>query len=742
MLRLFLRLGCPVSGMAPNRCIMIKKLSIRGSCSWRFIEPGYIKIKNCIKTLVEVFENRMSQEVESVEGQNSGRLAWSLALFAIGGSLVAFAIGIFFLITTGVSRTITLDDFLIPIPTAAYAIVGVLVASRHPRNLIGWIFIAVSWLYGISLAKDVYQAYGAEMGLTGSVPAMADNLWIPRVLLPTLFVFLLFPDGVPLSRRWGIVFWSAALGLVVQHFALALHPGPVPQFDIEVNPDGFPALAGVLDVVLQVTRLLLVIGIVGAIITFVIRLRRSRGVERQQMKWLSYAICLALLSFVFGTLTWSLWSDNPLVTGLSDFITEITVLGIAVAAGIAILRHRLYDIDLVINRTLVYGALTAIIVLIYVLLVGGLGSLLQAEGSLLISLMVTGLIAVIFQPLRGRLQLAVNRLTFGDRDEPFNALDRLGRRLEGIFSPEMVYPTIVETVAHSLKLPYVAIAVKRGEDLEIAEAHGSAIDEPLTYPLLHQGEVVGRLLVGRRSPGENFTEADDRLLHGFARQAGTAIHAVKLTADLQHSRQNLVTAREEERLRLRRDLHDGLGPALASVIWQADSARDMIHTDPSGAVQLLESSIEQAQSALADIRRLVYGLRPPALDELGLIGALEQAVRQHQQTSVTIEASAPFPPLPAAVEVAAYRIIQEALKNAIEHGKARNCVVCMSVDGGLAPGSLCLTVCDDGIGLPEVIIQGVGLVSMRERAEELGGVFAVHPRQAGGTEVEVRLPLD
>lgn len=220
------------------------------------------------------------------------------------------------------------------------------------------------------------------------------------------------------------------------------------------------------------------------------------------------------------------------------------------------------------------------------------------------------------------------------------------------------------------------------------------------------------------------------------------VRNAQLTADLQRSRHQLVTAREEERLRLRRDLHDGLGPALASVIWQSDSARDMIDTDPPEAAQLLESSITQAQEALADIRRLVYGLRPPALDELGLVGALEQSARQYPQVSITIELPAPLPSLSAAVEVAAYRIIQEALKNAIEHGEARNCVLCLSLNGSPAPGSLDLTIRDDGLGLPEVVTPGVGLVSMRERAEELGGAFAIFSRQVGGTQVEVQLPLD
>jgi signal transduction histidine kinase len=180
-----------------------------------------------------------------------------------------------------------------------------------------------------------------------------------------------------------------------------------------------------------------------------------------------------------------------------------------------------------------------------------------------------------------------------------------------------------------------------------------------------------------------------------------------------------------------------LGPALASVIWQADSARDLVYKDPSEAVQLLEGSIEQAQAALADIRRLVYGLRPPALDELGLVGALDQAAQKHQQTEVTIEAPARLSSLPAAVEVAAYRIVQEAIKNAVEHGKAQKCAVYLALDG-----NLCLTVKDDGLGLPEAVTSGVGLVSMRERAEELGGTFKIHPRPVGGTVVEIRLPLE
>ena len=419
-------------------------------------------------------------------------LAWLLAVAATSATFLSFAVGAYFVLTAGDDRMLILTNLPIPFITAVYAIVGALVASRHPRNPIGWIFLAVGWLNATGLVLGVYKAYGPALGAAGYVPALLQTLWVPAALLPTIFVFLLFPDGRLISRAWRIVSWSAAVGLAVNHVAIALHPGPVPQFGIETNPDGIVELAGVLDIVLQLTGLLLLFGIVGSIAAFVVRLRRSSGIERQQMKWLSYAISLVLLSFLVGSVTWSLW-PGTLATQISDGLTNLAVLGIAVATGIAILRYRLWDIDVVINRTLVYGSLTASVIVLYVLIVAVAGTLIQTEGSLLVSLVATGLIAALFQPLRQRLQRAVNRFTYGERDEPFEALARLGRRLEGIFPSEMVYPTIVETVAHSLKLPYAAISVQRGEQYEIVESYGTLKHEPVAYPLTHQGDVVGQL---------------------------------------------------------------------------------------------------------------------------------------------------------------------------------------------------------------------------------------------------------
>jgi signal transduction histidine kinase len=641
-------------------------------------------------------------------------------------------------------------SFSIAVQIPFYFLVGVWVALgalivwHHPENRIGWLLSLVMPLVALDLLAFGYVTYEATTNATSLLGAAA-LVWLrvtgmPFGMLIFAIALLLFPNVRFLSPRWRLAAWVAVASFLAYLPLKALEPGSLILVPDRLVPDAGSPLAvsearwALLRPLMWLALLSLTLAMGTGLLSLLLRFRRAYGEERQQIKWLvapAFLFFLGVPVVVYGES-----ASSQAIFGLGSGMHMLAVTGMMVAMAIAIFKYRLYDIDIIINRTLVYGVLTVSVVVIYVLIVGGLGALLQAEGNLLISLVATGFVAVLFQPLRQRLQRAVNHFMYGERDDPFEALARLGRRLEGIFSPQMVYPTIVETVAQALKLPYAAIAVKRGEQYEIVEASGDTTREPVVYPLVHQGEVIGRLLVGRRGSGEDFSKADERLLRSFARQAGTAVHAVQLMSDLQRSRQQLVTAREEERLRLRRDLHDGLGPALASVAWQAESARELVHADPPEAVLLLESTIEQAQSALTDIRRLVYGLRPPALDELGLVGALEQAVRP-QQMDVTIEAPAVLPTLPAAVEVAAYRIVREALKNAVEHGRAGNCVVCLALDGHLR-----LTIGDDGQGLPEVVTPGVGLVSMRERAEELGGTFAIRPRQEGGTEVEVSLPLE
>ncbi len=492
--------------------------------------------------------------------------------------------------------------------------------------------------------------------------------------------------------------------------------------------------------------------------------------QRQQTKWFVLGFTgVALVEMVYRLLPLifpSFAQPGSLDTFIGDTLSSFSFLLIPLTIGFAILRYKLWDIDLIINRTLVYATLTVSIVGLYILVVVSLGTLLRGQGNLFISLLATGLIAVLFQPLRFRLQQGVNRLMFGERDNPYQVISHLGQRLETTLVPEAVLPMIVETVTQALKLPYAAITLKQGDEFIIVASHGT---EPgyisrnvgaglaparlaeilsggqvtlLTLPLVYQAEAIGQLLLAPRTRGESFTPADRRLLDDLARQAGIAAHAVRLTTELQRARERLVTTREEERRRLRRDLHDGLGPTLAALNLQAGAVRALIPQDPAQASALVAEWRTTLRAVIADIRRLVYALRPPALDELGLVGALREQAAQYSThagmngVQVALEAPDHLPQLPAAVEVAAYRIAQEALANVVRHAQARTCRLRLWLDDALH-----LEITDDGIGLPEEHRVGVGLLSMRERAEELGGSCIIEPAVPSGTRVSARLPL-
>ena len=495
-------------------------------------------------------------------------------------------------------------------------------------------------------------------------------------------------------------------------------------------------------------------GPLGPIGTFVLlafaQIYRYRKVssreQRQQTKWFVLGltgtvmvnVVYHLLPLIFPVLA----QQNTLYVFISGTISSYSFLLIPLSIGFAILRFKLWDIDIIINRTLVYGTLTVSIIGLYVLVVVSLGTLLQGRANLVISLLATGLIAVIFQPLRLLLQRAVNRLMFGERDNPYHVISHLGQRLETTLVPEAVLPMIVETVTQALKLPYAAITLKQGDEFIIVASHGEQGEIALTLPLVYQAETIGQLLLAPRARGEAFTSADRSLLDDLARQAGIAAHAVRLTTELQRARERLVTTREEERRRLRRDLHDGLGPTLAALNLQAGAVRTLIPQDPDEATALVTEWRSTLRAVIADIRRLVYDLRPPALDELGLIGAIREQATQYSTQAGTngvqmlMEAPDHLPALPAAVEVAAYRIAQEALANVARHAQARTCRIHLWLDDALH-----LSITDDGIGLPEKHRSGVGLLSMRERAEELGGSCSIDSTEFLGTRVSALLPF-
>ena len=475
-------------------------------------------------------------------------------------------------------------------------------------------------------------------------------------------------------------------------------------------------------------------------------IRVSNAIERQQTKWVMYGLTIGMGGYLIIR-TLSLLVSDPMGSGLPVSLgTVITatffILLIPISITIAVVRYRLWDINPIINRTLVYGALSFLTIAFYVLIVGGFALYFRSnETNVVISFIATGVVAILFEPLRQRLQRGVNRLMYGERDDPATVLMRLSQRLDSSLAPDSVLQTIVETLAQTLRLPYAAIALS--DDAQ-ASRFTSTRDLPppelIHLPLNYQTERVGELILAPRAPGESFSPADTKLISIIAQQAGVAGYTVRLNNDLQRSRERLVTAQEEERRRLRRDLHDGVGPTLASLSQRIDTAADLVKDNPQASIELLRELKGQVKGTVADIRRLVYALRPPVLDEFGLVSAIREHVAPYSGPNglqVTFDLTNPLPVLPAAVEVAAYRIALEAFTNIVNHAQATTCLIKVKVENH----SLLLEITDNGKGIVAGTHTGIGLTSMRERAVELGGDYFIENIPSGGTRVRACLPI-
>ena len=464
-----------------------------------------------------------------------------------------------------------------------------------------------------------------------------------------------------------------------------------------------------------------------------LRWRRGGLVVRQQLKWF-----LVTVPFLFASAV--------VVQDFPDALTLGLVLGgaasflMAVAIGLPVLRYGLYEIDVLISRGVVYGLLSGAVAGIYLAAAAAAGGLTGAGWDLSVPVLATVVAAAVLLPVRGRLQRRVDRLFFGDRGAPYTAMARLGRQVEEATTAEPVLSSVVAVVAGSLRLPYAAVELRVGDSWVPSAAWGEPAPQVVAFPLTFQRETVGRLFVGQRAAGERLSPDDERLLASLARQVAPAAHAVALRQALDASRAALVTAREEERRGLRRDLHDGLGPTLAALVLGLQTACTL----PAGSRQqeeLLNTLKAETQGAVTDIRRIVYGLRPPALDELGLAGALRAEVarlgREPSGPSIALHLPGDdLDELPAAVEVAAYRIVIEALTNVLRHARAHHCQIQLRTGPDLR-----LEVRDDGAGLPDGWRAGVGITAMRERAAELGGELTIEPARPHGTRITACLPV-
>ncbi len=481
--------------------------------------------------------------------------------------------------------------------------------------------------------------------------------------------------------------------------------------------------------------------------TQIYRYRRvSNSIEKQQTKWVVYGLTIGVGGYMtLKVFTFMITDPNGsglLIATALNLIAILFVLLLPLSISIAVLRYRLWDINPIINHTLVYGALSASTIAFYVFSVVFFSNYFrQSSANFIVPFIATGVIAFLFEPLREQLQRGVNRLMYGERDDPTTVLTRLSQRLEAALVPDSVLQTIVETLAQTLRLPYAAITLfTLDEEPRVIASFGLPPSELIHLPLTYQTERVGELILAPRSAGDSFTPADMKLINIIAQQAGIAAYTIRLNNDLQKSRERLVTAQEEERRRLRRDLHDGVGPTLASLSQRLDTASDLVKSDPEKSIYLLQELKRQVKGTVAEIRQLVYALRPPVLDEFGLVSAIREHVAPYTGPNgiqVTFDVTEPMPPLPAAVEVAAYRIALEAFTNIVKHAQASACYIKIKTEDN----TLQLEVSDNGKGLPLNNHAGIGLTSMRERANELGGECMIEINPSGGIFVRAKLPL-
>jgi signal transduction histidine kinase len=662
----------------------------------------------------------------SVLSTGLGRVHLGRAAFGCTTVLGAVALGLD--LDTGSSRTL-----IYVAVTEVVALLGVLLTSRRPEHRVSWV-IAIAALWWAIAAFTYGYAVEALVNRPGSLPgglgaAWLDNwAWLPGLALFLSALIVLMPDGRLPSAGW----WPAPTAVLAGTVLSSFWVSTASKFDLNgkqiANPlssnSTVASAAGVTG------SLLVLAGLVASLVAFVARYRRSGGDERQQLRWVVVSGCVSVCLAVIGAFAWGAVPGAAVLPALA-------LLALPTGMVIAILKYRLYELDLVVNRAAVYALLTAGVVGIYVVVVGLVGAYLSRRADLLVSLAVTGVVAVSFQPLREHVQRFVNRLMYGDRDDPYIAIAGLSRILASSLQIETVLPAAVETIGRTLALQYVAVAVDSDRGLAHASAaYGSqGSGEVLVLPLVHQDTPVGELHVAPR-PGEQLRERDRRLIADLAPQVAAAAHAVTLSRELQTARQRLVELREEERRRIRRDLHDGLGPALAGLTLTLEAVGNLAESDLQRAVQLLDSATTQVQTLVGDVRTLIYGLRPAALDELGLAASLRALATRDStcQTTVNVDAPPSLPELPAAVEVAAYWIAQEALTNVLRHAHARTCVIRLTVQ----PSVVRLEIEDDGSGLGEAS-PGLGLHTMRERAAELGGTCEIGPAGGGGTLVSASL---
>jgi signal transduction histidine kinase len=692
----------------------------------------------------------------------------ALALGVFGLTMALTAVGLGLLLVDPIP--VTTEDrpwFIAQFCFAiGYGSFGAFLASRRPSNPIGWLFGAIALASALLVFADEYAIRGLVVA-PGSLPlAVEVDVILPSVaaiVWPAFIALILtlYPTGRPASKRWWSAIW-ASLGLALVYGpSIFLLPGTLTaavrqSVSLHVpNPTGIP-FGQVLHSIVQSP--LLLIPFVLALLSVADRWRGARGDERQQLNWLA-AVCL-LIGLVLAP--WgALQSGASIPVWVSWILGSLLLFGFAfgipAAMAVAILRYRLYEIDVVLNRALVYGALAAFITAVYVGIVVGIGTLIGSRGqpNLALSIAATAVVAVAFQPVRERIERVANRLVYGQRATPYEVLAQFSHRVAGAYANEDVLPRLARVLGEGTGAASASVWI-RGNGHAVAAATWPA--EALPVPpeeadrvaaVRHQGEELGELAVKKR-PGEPVTPVEEKLLTDLAAQAGQVLRNVRLTADLQarlqqistqaadlrESRQRIVAAQDAERRRLERNIHDGAQQHLVALAVKLRLTATLARRDAARARPSIDDLRRQTRDALETLRTIAAGLYPPALRDGGIATALRaQAMLATVPLEVIDHLRGRYP---EDLEAAVYFCCQEAIQNAVKHARASRITVRLAdQDGGLT-----FSVSDDGHGFdPSTARRGAGMQNMTDRIAAAGGLLGVVSGEGKGAIVSGRIPL-
>jgi signal transduction histidine kinase len=688
------------------------------------------------------------------------RIAWSLAAVTF---VVVCCTATLVVLNRGVLRTLNEAspiEILLPI---GYALVGALVASRRPSNPIGWIMLGIAIF--AALTGIGYQYVVRDLTVGRELPGAAFLgwlwLWVTGLIFPSglvVVLVLLFPDGRLPSRRWrwviGAGAFFSAVGILAGGFATR-EIMPIERFGSIPNPFWVRALgdgqSGPLAFVWLSSIGLLTMSVVGA----VLRLRRSHGEEREQLKWFVYAVATTIAGVIALVVSYSVGFRLP-----DGLFTVIIVFGfgiaVPVACGVAILKHGLYEIDVVIRKTVVYVLLAAFATVVYVALVVGIGAKV-GRGNSFLTMVAAVLVAVTFQPLRIRLMRLANRLVYGKRATPYEVLSEFSDRVGGTYASEDLLPRMARVVAEGTGAERADVWMNVGGELRVSASFPStspgaavALEDgelpelpgaDVAFPVRHQGELLGALSVSK-SPADPITHAEKKLVADLASQTGLVLRNVRLTTELEAKveqlralQKRLVSAQDEERRKLERDIHDGAQQQLVAMSVQLKLLSTQIDRD-SGAAKILAARLQDVTtSALEDLRNLARGIYPPLLVDKGLISALEAQARK---VTVPVEVvAAEIGRFPQEIEAAAYFCALEALQNIAKYAQASR----VSIHVRLSDGSIELDITDDGVGFdPSVTTHGTGLQGMADRLAALDGSLQIRSRPGAGTTIIGTIP--